>query len=150
MSLPGGRANNQTLFAKVARVPGNPPAASLDGIRVIELGHIIGGPFCGHLFADHGAEVIKVEPPGAGDPMRQWGGLYRGVGLYWTIIGRGKKSVTIDLRRPEGQALARELARSADVLIENFRPGTLERWTLGWEDSPPVTSPRTSTTRRAA
>ena len=112
----------------------NPPAASLHGIRVLELGHIIGGPFCGHLFADHGAEVIKVEPPGAGDPMREWGGLYRGVGLYWTIIGRGKKSVTIDLRRPEGQALTRELARSADVLIENFRPGTLERWRIGWED----------------
>jgi formyl-CoA transferase/succinyl-CoA--D-citramalate CoA-transferase len=101
---------------------------------VVELGHIIGGPFCGHLFADHGAEVIKVEPPGAGDPMRQWGGLYRGIGLYWTIIGRGKKSVTIDLRRPQGQELLRKLAGSADVLIENFRPGTLERWGLGWED----------------
>src|SRR5579859_2640975 len=134
MSSPGSGGNNQMLFAKVACVSGNPPAASLDGIRVLELGHIIGGPFCGHLFADHGAEVIKVEPPGAGDPMREWGGLYRGVGLYWTIIGRGKKSVTIDLRRPEGQALARELARSADVLIENFRPGTLERWRIGWED----------------
>jgi crotonobetainyl-CoA:carnitine CoA-transferase CaiB-like acyl-CoA transferase len=115
-------------------VPGNPPVASLEGIRVVELGHIIGGPFCGHLFADHGAEVIKVEPPGAGDPMRQWGGLYRGIGLYWTIIGRGKKSVTIDLRRPQGQGLLRKLAESADVLIENFRPGTLERWGLGWED----------------
>lgn len=101
---------------------------------MLELGHLIGGPFCGHLFADHGAEVIKVEPPGAGDPMRQWGGLYRGVGLYWTIIARGKKSVTIDLRRPDGQALLRELAKSADVLIENFRPGTLERWCLGWEE----------------
>ena len=89
---------NQTLFAKLPHVLGD-SAASLDGIRVLELGHIIGGPFCGHLFADHGAEVIKVEPPGGGDPMRQWGGLYRGVGLYWTIIGRGKKSVTIDLRR---------------------------------------------------
>jgi formyl-CoA transferase/succinyl-CoA--D-citramalate CoA-transferase len=122
------------MFAKVACVTRNPPGGSLHGIRVLELGHIIGGPFCGHLFADHGAEVIKVEPPGAGDPMREWGGLYRGVGLYWTIIGRGKKSVTIDLRRPEGQALARELARSADVLIENFRPGTLERWRIGWED----------------
>jgi formyl-CoA transferase/succinyl-CoA--D-citramalate CoA-transferase len=110
------------------------PATSLDGVRVLELGHIIGGPFCGHLFADHGAEVIKVEPPGAGDPMREWGGLYRGVGLYWTIIARGKKSVTIDLRRPEGQALLRELVKSADVLIENFRPGTLERWGLGWDD----------------
>jgi formyl-CoA transferase/succinyl-CoA--D-citramalate CoA-transferase len=131
VQLPCG---NQTLFAKLACVIVDSPAASLDGIRVLEVGHIIGGPFCGHLFADHGAEVIKVEPPGAGDPMRQWGGLYRGVGLYWTIIARGKKSVTIDLRSPPGQALLRELVRSADVLIENFRPGTLERWGLGWAD----------------
>ena len=106
---------------------------SLAGLRVLELGHIIGGPFCGHLFADHGAEVIKVEPPKTGDPMREWGGVYRGVGLYWTIIARGKKSVTIDLRRPEGQELVRRLARDADVVIENFRPGTLERWGLGWD-----------------
>jgi formyl-CoA transferase/succinyl-CoA--D-citramalate CoA-transferase len=107
-------------------------AGSLAGLRVLELGHIIGGPFCGHLFADHGAEVIKVEPPGKGDPMREWGGLYRGVGLYWSIIGRGKKSVTLDLRTPDGQALLSRLAATADVLIENFRPGTLERWNLGW------------------
>lgn len=106
---------------------------ALDGIRVLELGHIIGGPFCGHLFADHGAEVVKIEPPGSGDPMRQWGGLYRGVGLYWSVIGRGKKSVTLDLRRAEGQAAFRELAASADVVVENFRPGTMERWGLGHE-----------------
>jgi formyl-CoA transferase/succinyl-CoA--D-citramalate CoA-transferase len=98
------------------------------------LGHIIGGPFCGHLFADHGAEVIKVEPPTTGDPMREWGGVYRGVGLYWTVIARGKKSVTIDLRKHEGQELVRRLIRDVDVVIENFRPGTLERWGLGWED----------------
>ena len=109
------------------------PQASLAGLRVLELGHIIGGPFCGHLFADHGAEVIKVEAPGAGDPMRQWGGLYKGVGLYWSIIGRGKKSVTLDLRDEVGQATLRELVRTADVVVENFRPGTLERWNLGWE-----------------
>jgi crotonobetainyl-CoA:carnitine CoA-transferase CaiB-like acyl-CoA transferase len=108
--------------------------ASLQGVRVLELGHIIGGPFCGHLFADHGAEVIKVEPPAKGDPMREWGGLYRGVGLYWTIIGRAKKSVTLDLRREDGQRALIELVRRADVLIENFRPGTLERWGLGWAD----------------
>ena len=105
---------------------------ALAGLRVLEVGHIIGGPFCGHLFADHGAEVIKVEPPGSGDPMRAWGGLYRGVGLYWTIIGRGKKSVTLDLRAPEGQEAFRELARTADVVVENFRPGTMERWGLGF------------------
>ena len=104
---------------------------ALAGIRVIEIGQIISGPFCGHLFADHGAEVIKVEPPGAGDTMRQWGGQYRGLGLYWPVIGRGKKSVTLDLRRAEGQAALRDLAATADVLIENFRPGTLERWGIG-------------------
>ncbi len=106
-------------------------AGALEGLRVLEVGHIIGGPFCGHLFADHGAEVIKVEPPGTGDPMRAWGGLYRGVGLYWSIIGRGKKSVTIDLRQEAGQRVFRELAATADVLVENFRPGTLERWGIG-------------------
>jgi len=109
-------------------------SGSLEGIRVLELGHIIGGPFCGHLFADHGAEVVKIEPPAAGDPMREWGGLYDGVGLYWTVIARGKKSVTIDLRRPEGQELVRRLVGDADVVIENFRPGTLERWGLGWDE----------------
>ncbi|WP_055626470.1 CaiB/BaiF CoA transferase family protein [Streptomyces hirsutus] len=106
---------------------------ALAGLRVLEVGHIISGPFCAHLFADHGAEVIKVEPP-AGDDMRRWGGLYKGVGLYWPIIGRGKKSVTLDLRDAEGQAAFRELARTADVVIENFRPGTMERWGLGPED----------------
>jgi formyl-CoA transferase/succinyl-CoA--D-citramalate CoA-transferase len=95
------------------------------------VGHIIGGPFCGHLFADHGADVIKVEPPGVGDPMRAWGGLYKGVGLYWSIIGRGKKSVTLDLRVEAGQTVFRNLAAQADVVVENFRPGTMERWGLG-------------------
>jgi crotonobetainyl-CoA:carnitine CoA-transferase CaiB-like acyl-CoA transferase len=109
-------------------------SGALAGLRVLEVGHIIGGPFCGHLFADHGAEVIKIEPPDGGDPMRAWGGLYRGVGLYWTIIGRGKKSVTLNLRTPAGQQAFRELARTADVVVENFRPGTMERWGLGFAD----------------
>jgi crotonobetainyl-CoA:carnitine CoA-transferase CaiB-like acyl-CoA transferase len=109
-------------------------AGSLEGVRVLELGHIIGGPFCGHLFADHGADVVKVEAPGQGDPMREWGGLYRGVGLYWPIISRGKRSVTIDLRQPDGQRLVRELVRETDVLVENFRSGTLERWGIGWDE----------------
>ncbi len=104
---------------------------ALHGLRVLEVGHIIGGPFCGHLFADHGAEVIKVEPPGTGDPMRTWGGVYKGVGLYWSIIGRGKQSVTLDLRQAKGQSAFRELAATADVVVENFRPGTMERWNLG-------------------
>jgi formyl-CoA transferase/succinyl-CoA--D-citramalate CoA-transferase len=106
---------------------------ALEGLRVLEVGHIIGGPFCGHLFADHGAEVIKIEPPGVGDPMRGWGGLYRGVGLYWSIIARNKKSITLDLRKPAGQQAFRALAATADVVVENFRPGTMERWELGPE-----------------
>jgi formyl-CoA transferase/succinyl-CoA--D-citramalate CoA-transferase len=109
-------------------------AGALVGLRVLEVGHIIGGPFCGHLFADHGAEVIKVEPPGVGDPMRAWGGLYKGVGLYWSIIGRGKKSVTLDLRQEAGQKAFRDLAATADVVVENFRPGTMERWGIGPDD----------------
>lgn len=109
-------------------------AGALHGLRVLEVGHIIGGPFCGHLFADHGAEVVKVEPPGIGDPMRVWGGLYDGVGLYWSIIGRGKKSVTLDLRQEPGQRAFRELAATVDVVVENFRPGTMERWGLGPAD----------------
>jgi formyl-CoA transferase/succinyl-CoA--D-citramalate CoA-transferase len=107
---------------------------ALTGLRVLEVGHIIGGPFCGHLFADHGAEVVKIEPPGGGDPMRGWGGRYQGIGLYWSIIGRGKRSVTLDLRHPDGQAAFRALAATADVVVENLRPGTMERWGLGWDD----------------
>ena len=106
-------------------------AGALAGLRVLEVGHIIGGPFCGHLFADHGAEVVKIEPPDVGDPMRAWGGLYKGVGLYWSIIGRGKKSVTLDLRTEAGQDAFRALAATADVVVENFRPGTMERWGIG-------------------
>ncbi len=106
----------------------------LHGIRVVETGTMIAGPFCGHLFADYGAEVIKVEHPRGGDIMRRWGGLYKGLGLYWPILAREKKSVTLDLRQPDGQSLLRDLLQSADVLIENFRPGTLEKWNLGWDD----------------
>ncbi|HZS01844.1 MAG TPA: CoA transferase [Chloroflexota bacterium] len=105
----------------------------LAGVRVFELGGLIAGPFCGHLLADYGAEVIKVELPGEGDLMRQWGGRYKGLGLYWPIIARNKQAITLDLRRPEGQALFRQLAGHADVVVENFRPGTLERWNLGYE-----------------
>lgn len=105
----------------------------LQGIRVVETGSMIAGPFCGHLLADYGAEVIKVEPPGEGDVMRRWGGLYKGLGLYWPIISRNKKSITLDLRVADGQALLKQLVERADVLVENFRPGTLERWSLGFE-----------------
>jgi crotonobetainyl-CoA:carnitine CoA-transferase CaiB-like acyl-CoA transferase len=106
--------------------------APLSGIRVLELGSFIAGPYCGQLLADYGAEVIKVEPPREGDAMRRWGvALYQGRSLWWPVIARGKKSVTVDLRRPEGQELVRRLADRCDVLVENFRPGTLEGWGLG-------------------
>ncbi len=110
-------------------------ARPLEGVRVVEMGSLLAGPFCGQLLADFGAEVIKVEPPGKGDPMRVWG-RYRKDGrtLWWPIIARNKKSVTLNLREEEGQELARRLVAEADVLVENFRPGTLERWGLGYED----------------
>ncbi|BBL79177.1 succinyl-CoA--D-citramalate CoA-transferase [Rubrobacter xylanophilus] len=107
----------------------------LEGIRVVEMGSLLAGPFCGQLLGDFGAEVIKVEPPGKGDPMREWGRHRKeGRTLWWPIIARNKKSVTLNLREEEGQELARRLVAEADVLIENFRPGTMERWGLGYED----------------
>ena len=107
----------------------------LGGVRVVEMGSLLAGPFCGQLLADFGAEVIKVEPPGKGDPMRLWGRhLKEGRTLWWPIIARNKKSVTLNLREEQGQELARRLIASADVVVENFRPGTLERWGLGYED----------------
>jgi crotonobetainyl-CoA:carnitine CoA-transferase CaiB-like acyl-CoA transferase len=103
----------------------------LKDIRVVEMGSLIAGPFCGQLMGDMGAEVIKIEPPGAGDPMRVWG---RGEHVWWEVIGRNKKSVSINLRVAAGQALARRLIAKADILIENFRPGALEAWGLAPED----------------
>jgi crotonobetainyl-CoA:carnitine CoA-transferase CaiB-like acyl-CoA transferase len=100
----------------------------LKGLRVVEMGQLIAGPFCGQLLGDMGAEVIKIEPPVVGDPMRAWGrGDYP---LWWEVVARNKKSVSADLRVAEGQDLARRLIAKADVLIENFRPGTLEKWNL--------------------
>ena len=98
----------------------------LAGIRVVEMGQLIAGPFCGQLLGDMGADVIKIEPPGQGDPMRDWGrGDYP---LWWEVVARNKMAVSANLRDPEGQALARKLIATADILIENFRPGTLEEW----------------------
>lgn len=98
------------------------------------MGQLLAGPFCGQLLADFGAEVIKVEPPGTGDPMREWGREKAdGRSLWWPVVARGKRSVTLNLREARGQAIARELIASADVLIENFRPGTLEKWSMSPE-----------------
>jgi len=110
-----------------------PTAGPLQGIRVLELGSLIAGPFCAKTLADFGAEVIKVEPPGDGDPLRRWRRMRNGVSLWWHVQSRNKKSITLDLRKPEGQAVVRRLARASDVMIENFRPGALERWNLGWD-----------------
>jgi formyl-CoA transferase len=106
----------------------------LTDLVVVELGTLIAGPFCGQILADFGAEVIKIEDPGAGDPMRQWGrSLPKGQSPWWPVIGRGKKSVTLNLRSADGQKIARELIGKADILIENFRPGTMEKWGLSYE-----------------
>ncbi|MXO62275.1 CoA transferase [Altererythrobacter oceanensis] len=106
-----------------------PAPGALSDIRVIEMGQLLAGPFCGQLLGDMGADVIKLEPPGAGDPMRLWGQGEEKV--QWEVIARNKRSVTCNLRIPEGQQLARELIAKADVLVENFKPGTLEKWGLG-------------------
>ncbi len=99
----------------------------LADLRVVEMGQLIAGPFCGQLMGDMGAEIIKLEPPGSGDPMRQWG---RGQPVWWEVIARNKRSASVNLRTPEGQDLARRLIGQADILIENFRPGALEGWNL--------------------
>lgn len=105
----------------------------LNGVRVLELGSLIAGPFCAKTLGDFGAEVIKIEPPGEGDPLRRWRRMRNGVSLWWQVQSRNKKSVTVDLRRPEGQEIVRRIARGCDIAIENFRPGALEKWNLGWD-----------------
>jgi formyl-CoA transferase len=106
----------------------------LKDLRVVEMGQLLAGPFCGQLLADFGAEVIKLEQPKVGDPMREWGRERPyGKSLWWPVVGRNKKSVTLNLREKEGQEIARKLIATADILIENFRPGTLERWNMSYE-----------------
>lgn len=106
----------------------------LKDLRVLEMGQLLAGPFCGQLLADFGAEVIKCEQPGEGDPLRVWGQEKPyGKSLWWPVVARNKKSLTLNLRTGEGQEIVRELVRGTDILIENFRPGTMERWNLGYE-----------------
>jgi formyl-CoA transferase len=109
-------------------------AGPLSNVKVLELGSLIAGPFCAKTLGDFGAEVIKVEPPGDGDPLRRWRRMRNGVSLWWHVQSRNKKSITCDLRRPEGQDIVRRLAAGCDIVIENFRPGALEKWNLGWEE----------------
>ena len=118
--------------------PSSIPPQALAGIRVIELGQLIAGPFAGKTLADFGAEVIKVEPPPTddgpgGDPLRQWRMLHNGTSVWWQVQSRNKKSVVLDLRTPEGRETVARLIDEADVLIENFKPGTMEKWGLGYE-----------------
>ena len=109
----------------------------LEGLKVLEMGTLIAGPFCGRLLAEFGAEVIKIETPAdaegeGGDPLRKWRKLHKGTSLWWYAQARNKKSVTVNLREKEGQAIVRQLALDADIIVENFRPGTLEKWNLGY------------------
>ena len=117
----------------------------LDGLKVLEMGTLIAGPFCGRLLAEFGAEVIKIETPGEGDPLRKWRKLHDTDGeqtsLWWYAQARNKKSVTVNLREKEGQDIVRKLAQEADIIVENFRPGTLEKWSLGF-DALAATNPR--------
>lgn len=124
-------------------------ARPLDGIRVLEVGQLLAGPFAGSLLAYYGAEVIKVEPPGSGDPIRSWRLLDEdGTSFWWRSIGRNKKCITANLRDEQGRELVRGLARKCDVLVENFRPGVMEKWGLGpadlWADNPSLIYARIS------
>lgn len=106
---------------------------ALKGLRVVEMGQLIAGPFAAKTLGDFGADVIKIEPPGAGDPLRNWRMLQDGTSVWWQVQSRNKRSIALDLRNPEGQDIARQLIAQADVLIENFRPGTLEGWGMDYE-----------------
>ncbi|OYU79044.1 MAG: formyl-CoA transferase, partial [Burkholderiales bacterium PBB5] len=118
-------------------MPTTPPAplntGPLAGLKVLELGQLIAGPFAGKTLGDFGAEVIKVEPPGEGDPLRKWRMLHNGTSVWWQVQSRNKQSVVLDLRTDEGRADVARLAAEADVLIENFKPGTMEKWGLGYD-----------------
>jgi formyl-CoA transferase len=108
--------------------------SALKGVRVIEMGQLIAGPFAGKMLGEFGADIIKIEPPGAGDPLRNWRMIKNGTSVWWQVSSRNKRSLALDLRSKDGQDIARRLIAEADVLIENFRPGTLEGWGLGWDE----------------
>jgi formyl-CoA transferase len=124
----GGRSDAEERRIEAA------PTGPLDGIRVLELGTLIAGPFAGRLLGDMGADVIKVEPPGAPDPLRTWGQAeVDGHHVFWTVHARNKRAITLDLRRPPGRELFLDLIEKSDIVVENFRPGTLEKWDLGYD-----------------
>jgi len=135
--LSGNVANNKTSQPEPLPTPQQVPVKDtgirpLDGLKVLELGQLIAGPFASKILAEFGADVIKVEPP-AGDPLRKWRYIHEDTSVWWAAHARNKRSITIDLRQPEGQELVRMLAKEADILIENFRPGAMEKWGLGFE-----------------
>jgi len=130
-SSPNRSTKRQNMTSSENTMANNGPLA---GIKVLELGQAIAGPFAAAFLAWFGAEVIKVEPPVGGDPLRNWRVLHEGTSLWWYSMARNKKCVTLDLRVAEGQQVARELAKRVDVVLENFRPGTLEKWGLGYEE----------------
>ncbi|MDQ5907805.1 MAG: hypothetical protein QG590_2290 [Pseudomonadota bacterium] len=109
------------------------PQKPLAGLKVLELGTLIAGPFAARIMAEFGAEVIKIESPDGGDPLRKWRKLYEGTSLWWSLQARNKQSVTVNLKHPEGLAIVRKLVKEADIVVENFRPGVLEKLGLGWE-----------------
>lgn len=111
----------------------NPTPGPLADLRVVEMGTLIAGPFCARLLAEFGAEVVKIETPGEGDPLRKWRQLHEGNSLWWYAQARNKKSVAVNLKAPEGQQVVRELVAGADIVVENFRPGTMEKWGLGYD-----------------
>jgi formyl-CoA transferase len=107
---------------------------ALKGLKVVEMGQLIAGPFAGKTLGDFGADVIKIEPPGTGDPLRNWRLVKDGTSVWWQVQSRNKRSIALDLRSPEGQAIAKKLVAQADVLVENFRPGTLEGWGMSYDE----------------
>jgi formyl-CoA transferase len=109
-------------------------SGALDGLKVVEMGQLIAGPFAGKTLGEFGADVIKIEAPGVGDPLRNWRLIQDGTSAWWQVQSRNKRSIALDLRSPEGQALAKKLVAQADVLIENFRPGTLEGWGMSYAE----------------
>jgi len=112
----------------------------LQGIKVIEMGTLIAAPFAARLMAEFGADVIKIESPQSGDPLRQWRKLYNGTSLWWYVQARNKKSVTVNIKKEAGQEIIRQLVKDADILIENFRLGSMEGWNLGWEQLSAINS----------
>ena len=121
------------MAAADAAPPSPPPLRALAGLEVLELGQLIAGPFCTRILGEFGAAVTKIEPPGQGDPLRKWRHLDDGTSLWWHVQSRGKRSVALDLRQPEAQEIVRRLAAKADIVVENFRPGTMEGWGLGYD-----------------